>query len=213
MKRYFLSYARADAEIALRLANDLIAAGTSVWVDQYDIHPAQHWDRAVEDAVRGCEGMIVVLSPQSTASQNVADEVSVAIDSGKAIIPVLIEACTLPLRMTRMQFIDATRDYDHALRACVRETSGAAAPEAEAKRPVSPVDRAEVDPVAGLALPEEDLRRITQALSRQLGPIAPNLIAREARNAASRDDLCQRLAAHVSSAGDREDFLAAVRTR
>jgi hypothetical protein len=211
VKRYFLSYARADAEIALRLANDLIAAGASVWVDQYDIHPAQRWDRAVEDAVRGCEGMIVVLSPRSTSSQNVADEVSVAIDSGKAIIPVLIEACTLPLRMTRMQFIDATRDYDQALRTCVREISGAAP--ATPSQPAPPIDRAAGDAAAALALPDEDLRRITQALSRQLGPIAPNLVAREARAAASRDELCQRLAAHVFSTRDREDFLAAVRTR
>ena len=119
MKTYFLSYARTDAKVALQFADDLIAAGVSVWVDQYDIRPSQHWDQAVETAVRSCEGLVVILSPRSAASPNVADEVSVAINAGKDVIPILIEACTPPLRMTRMQFIDATSDRAGALRRCL----------------------------------------------------------------------------------------------
>lgn len=41
MKRYFLSYARADGQFALRLAEDLRAAGVDVWVDQFDNLPSQ----------------------------------------------------------------------------------------------------------------------------------------------------------------------------
>ena len=208
MKTYFLSYARADAQIALRLADDLKAAGTSVWVDQYDIRPSQHWDRAVEEAVRGCEGMIVLLSPRSTASQNVADEVSVAIDSGKTVIPVLIEACTLPLRMTRMQFIDATQDYDHALKLCVSETSGASDHPARTDLFPTPAD----PPVQTSGLAEDDLQVIVRALGRQLGPIAATLVGRENRTATSRDELCRRLAEHIASQKDRAAFLKAVKT-
>jgi hypothetical protein len=204
VKTYFLSYARADSAIALKLADDLKAAGTSVWVDQYDIHPSQHWDRAVEDAVRGCEGMIVILSPRSTASPNVADEVSVAIDSGKTVIPVLVEACTLPLRMTRMQFIDATKDYDHALKRCVSETSGASVHPAR-----TDIFASSAEPSAAVAV--DELQPIIEALQRQLGPIAPTLVARENRTAASRDDLCRRLADHIASPKDRADFLNAVK--
>jgi hypothetical protein len=204
VKTYFLSYARADSAIALKLADDLKAAGTSVWVDQYDIHPSQHWDRAVEDAVRGCEGMIVVLSPRSTASPNVADEVSVAIDSGKTVIPVLVEACTLPLRMTRMQFIDATQDYDHALKRCVSETSGASEHPARTDPFAEPAK-----PAAAVA--EDELAPIVEALRRQLGPIAPTLAARENRVATSREDLCRRLADHIASPKDRADFLSSVK--
>jgi len=201
MKTYFLSYARADSAIALKLADDLKAAGAAVWVDQYDIHPSQHWDRAVEDAVRGCEGMIVVLSPRSTASPNVADEVSVAIDSGKMVIPVLVERCTLPLRMTRMQFIDATEDYDHALRRCVQEVTGAAA------HPPRTDIFAATAPATGLT--EDELRPIADALRGHLGPIAPTLVERENRKAASREDLCRRLGEHIASPKDRAAFLKA----
>src|SRR5580692_8514233 len=130
MTTYFLSYARADGPAATRFADDLIARGVKVWVDQYDIRPSEHWDRAVEAAVRGCDGVIVVLSPRSAASPNVADEVSVALDAGKRVIPILIEACTPPLRLTRMQFIDARHDYAGALKRCLAAIAGETAPAA-----------------------------------------------------------------------------------
>src|SRR5580692_7218545 len=139
MTTYFLSYARADGPAATRFADDLIARGVKVWVDQYDIRPSEHWDRAVEAAVRGCDGVIVVLSPRSVASPNVADEVSVALDAGKRVIPILIETCTPPLRMTRMQFIDAREDYDAALRRCADAIAeGGVVAEAPAAAPPRP---------------------------------------------------------------------------
>ena len=266
MTAYFLSYARADAQ-ALRIAGDLIAAGVRVWVDQYDIQPSEPWDRAVEAAVRGCEGMIVVLSPRSAASPNVADEVSVALDAGKRVIPILIEACSPPLRMTRMQFIDARRDYDGALKRCLAAIAGdiepaaprpagfapevLAAAEQRLTRHLGPIAgvlvrqaagraRSEADLYADLArsLPAEADRRaflaavgparpdptpdsdpegaeltaqalaeITAALMRHIGPIAPQLVAREQAQAASREALCRRLGLRIPSEADRAAFL------
>jgi hypothetical protein len=281
MTTYFLSYARADEAIALRFADDLMAAGCSVWVDQYDIRPSQHWDRAVETAVRSCHGLIVMLSPASSASANVADEVSVAIDGGKDVIPILISKCAIPLRMSRMQFIDATADYDRALRQCLgfiakaapRAADQIAAPEARTTTtlPADILQRAErrltgfMGPIAGRlvkgaarsaesepalyrklseSIPDEkeratflgwmaqpnpssvvtprrpapegpgaletspkDLDKITHALARQLGPIAAQLVNREAKTAASREDLCHRLAERISNPTDRLAFL------
>ncbi len=201
MTTYFLSYARADGETALRLAKDLIAAGVRVWVDQYDIHPSEHWDRAVEAAVRGCDGMIVVLSPRSAASPNVADEVSVALNAGKRVIPVMIETCTPPLRMTRMQFIDAREDYADALRRCLAALSGDDGAGAPADSPPK-LD----GPTA------EDLADITRALMRQIGPIAPEVVARERPLATSRADLCRRLSLHIPAEHDRAAFLKAAGT-
>lgn len=195
---YFLSYARADERQALRLADDLIAAGVSVWVDQYDIRPSQHWDRAVETAVRACAGMIVILSPRSAASPNVADEVSVAIDDGKTLIPVLIETCVLPLRMTRMQFIDASRDYDAALRRClaaIRDGRAVAAPTAEA----------EVE--AAAPLPPEVLRDAERRLTGIMGPIAGVLVRKAAVGARDEAALYDALAKGIPNPLDRESFL------
>ena len=118
---YFLSYSRSDERFALRLAKDLRAHGVAMWVDQLDIRPSQHWDRAIERAVSACRGLVVILSPRSVASDNVADEISFAIDSGKSVLPVMIEKCVLPLRITRMHVVDATGVYDKALRQCLAE--------------------------------------------------------------------------------------------
>ena len=275
MTTYFLSYARADSDAALRFADDLIAAGVSVWVDQYDIRPSQHWDRAVETAVRGCQGLIVILSPNSAASPNVADEVAVAIGEEKDIIPILIEKCTLPLRMTRMQFIDATRDYQNALSKClaaIKAHNGDAGdadaspgsrmgPEilAEAERRLTGV----VGPIAGVlvrqaggratsqaqlyellagsiaegaerdsflgwisepvvprqvvtprgappAIDPDEADAIARALTPFLGPIAAQLVRREAAASGSRQDLCRRLAERIPGAKDQAAFLKVV---
>src|SRR3954447_7157255 len=125
---YFLSYSRADERFALRLGKDLRAHGVAVWVDQLDIRPSEHWDRAIERAVSASRGLVVILSPRSVASDNVADEISFAIDSGKSVLPIMIERCTLPLRITRMQVINATASYDKALEQCVCELQRGAGP-------------------------------------------------------------------------------------
>jgi hypothetical protein len=197
MTTFFLSYARADQDIALRFADDLIAAGVSVWVDQYEIRPSQHWDRAVETAVRGCEGMIVMLSPNSAASPNVADEVSVAIESAKQVVPVLIESCTVPLRMTRMQFIDATGDYQIALKRCLAFVTGAEAEEVRAAH--RPVPAAHLDP--------ETLSKAERRLTGFMGPIARRLVAAAADQARTEAELYARLARSIPSESERRSFL------
>ena len=47
----FLSYARKDSQVALKLASDLKAMDVVVWLDQVDIPPGERWDRAVEAAL------------------------------------------------------------------------------------------------------------------------------------------------------------------
>ena len=201
MTTYFLSYARLDERVALRIADALIAAGVSVWVDQYDIRPSQHWDRAVETAVRGCQGMIVILSPRSVdscASSNVADEVSVAIDGRKDIIPILITPCTPPLRMTRMQFIDATKDLDDAIRRCLTTIHG--------KTPDTQPPIGEAAPTEP-SLSAEVLQNAERRLTGIMGPIAGVLVRQAAAKAASREDLYEALAKSIANPIDRKSFL------
>ena len=110
--KYFFSYARNDSEFVLKLAKELRAVGANLWLDQLDILGGQHWDRAVEKALKSCKGMIAVLSPESVASDNVMDEVSYALEEGKLVVPVLIRSCDIPYRLRRVQYIDFTADYD-----------------------------------------------------------------------------------------------------
>ena len=98
----FISYSRQDSEFALRLAEDLKAAGANVWLDQLDIAPGERWDRAVEKALQRCQRMLVILSPASVESDDVMDEVSFALEGAKTIIPILFKDCPIPFRLRRV---------------------------------------------------------------------------------------------------------------
>jgi hypothetical protein len=114
-EKVFFSYARADSEFALRLAEDMRSSGVNIWIDQLDIPTGARWDETVEDALKACPRLLIILSPASIASQNVMDEVAFAIDQNKKIIPVFYRKCDIPFRLTRLQHIDFTGDYQTAL--------------------------------------------------------------------------------------------------
>lgn len=118
--RVFISYAKDDKDFALRFGRDLRKAGADIWIDQLDIPPGVPWDSAVEAALKECPVISVILSPRSVASQNVLDEVHFAIGKAKKIVPVMYEACDLPMRLARLQYIDFTAlGYEACLEACV----------------------------------------------------------------------------------------------
>ncbi len=193
---YFLSYSRADERVAMRFATDLRARGIAMWVDQLDIRPSEHWDRAIERAVRDCRGLVVILSPRSVASDNVADEISYAIDSGKSVLPVMIERCTLPLRITRMQVVDGTRDYGRALQQCVEAIGGGDLARNSAPR-FSPG-------ISDAAL----IERVKEQLTPFVGPIAAILVDKAAARAESTAEFYDVLAERIESEDDRRRFLA-----
>ncbi|MEK7729854.1 MAG: SUMF1/EgtB/PvdO family nonheme iron enzyme [candidate division KSB1 bacterium] len=111
----FISYAREDKVFTLQLAKDLRAAGVAIWIDQLDIPLGARWDNAVQLALNDCAGMLVILSPSLISSENVKDEIALALDKGKPIVPVLHQKCEIPLRLRRMNYIDCTKDYPAAL--------------------------------------------------------------------------------------------------
>jgi len=111
----FISYSRHDGEFALRLGRDLRVAGVNLWIDQLDIPPGERWDREVEQALKACRTLIVILSPEAVVSENVMDEVGYALKESKRVVPVLRRACTLPLRLQRVQYVDLSTDYEQGL--------------------------------------------------------------------------------------------------
>ncbi len=111
----FFSYCRTDSDFALKLAEDLKAAGAHVWMDQLDIDPGQEWDSAVEQAVTRSPRMLLILSPASVQSKNVRNEIAFALDEQKTIIPVLYQDCAVPLQLRRIQHIDFRTDYARGL--------------------------------------------------------------------------------------------------
>ncbi len=112
----FFSYCREDSEFALKLAEDLKAAGAHVWIDQRDIEPGTPWPRAVEEALEGSPRMVVLLSPAAVSSNNVLNEISRALRKGKKVLPALFFDCEIPLQLELIQYIDFRTDYAHGLK-------------------------------------------------------------------------------------------------
>ncbi len=116
----FFSYSRDDSEFALRLAEDLKAAGANVWLDQLDIAPGQRWARAVQDALNNCQRLLVILSPSSVSSTNVEDEVAFALEEHKTVIPVFYRDCKVPFQLRPFHYVDLRTDYDRELKTLLR---------------------------------------------------------------------------------------------
>ena len=197
---FFLSYCRADGDFALRMAKDLRSHGVAMWVDQFDIRPSEHWDRAIERALSCCRGIVVIVSPRSVASDNVMDEIAFAIASGKSVLPVMIETCVLPLRIIRMHLIDATKDYETALQQCLREL----------RRPTDAHQSQEDEPPLvqpKVSLDAETLSAAKRRLLPIIGPIAGILVDKAGKRAASAKELQELLLQHLDNEEDRQKFI------
>jgi len=112
----FVSYSRKDSDFALRLARDLKTANARVWLDQLEIKMGQRWDEEVETALKRSPRILVILSPASVESDNVKDEIALALDQKKAIFPILYRKCDIPLRLLRLQYVDFREPYEDALK-------------------------------------------------------------------------------------------------
>jgi TIR domain/Putative adhesin len=116
----FFSYSRDDSEFALRLAEDLKAAGANVWLDQLDIAPGQRWARAVQDALNSSPRMLVILSPSSVNSTHVEDEVNFALEEHKTVIPIFYQDCKVPFQLRPFQYVDFRTDYVRGLKVMLK---------------------------------------------------------------------------------------------
>ncbi len=152
----FFSYCRKDSGFALRLAEDLKAAGANVWMDQLDIVGGEQWDRAVEAALNNSPRVLVVLSPASVNSNNVLDEISFALRREKTVIPALYRDCDIPLRLERFHQVDFRGDYAHGLNLLLKALGVEQPVQATATAPV------EAQQERGLASALEEERKVAE---------------------------------------------------
>lgn len=106
----FISYSHSDESFALELYSFLKTHGFTPWMDRSDIARGAEWEREIEQALDDCSSFIVLLSPSSVHSENVRSEVHTALEEGKLIVPVLLEACRPMLRLRTRQLIDIPGD-------------------------------------------------------------------------------------------------------
>lgn len=109
--RIFISYSRKDAKFVARLAATLEDNSYIVDFDQSTqlvttgISPSDHWWLRVKDMIASADVIIVVVSPDSTQSSVVEDEIAYALGLAKRIIAVTcreVDFHTVPPRIAAL---------------------------------------------------------------------------------------------------------------
>src|SRR5436190_7346258 len=92
----FLSYASADRERALQIANLLEANGVAVWIDRKSIAGGTSWSAEIVRGIQGCSALLVLCSGAPMESPNVQQEVQLAWENRRPIVPLLLTRARPP---------------------------------------------------------------------------------------------------------------------
>ncbi|HSQ09095.1 MAG TPA: toll/interleukin-1 receptor domain-containing protein [Burkholderiaceae bacterium] len=88
----FLSYSRADQQLADQFVKIACERGLSVWYDQM-IEGGDDWRSKIVDAVSSAKALVILFSDHSNGSRQLIKELAIADSFQKLVIPVLIANC------------------------------------------------------------------------------------------------------------------------
>jgi hypothetical protein len=97
--KVFLSYAREDAEFAVKLEKDLFLFGFDVWIDQGSLRVGDNWPDKIKEAIDESQAVVVILSPNVEPTSWVHQEVDRAQKKKKLLVPVVYQAGELPAHL------------------------------------------------------------------------------------------------------------------
>ena len=110
MAQVFTSYSRRDTEVVDTIVSKMSEAGISVWIDREAIKAGNQWRVQIVQAIDTCQAFVLMLSPNSAASDNVRKEIDLSQDSGRTIFAVMLEPTKIPAeiryQLAGLQFID-----------------------------------------------------------------------------------------------------------
>lgn len=119
--KVFLCHASENKLAAIELYDWLESAGASPWLDKKKLLPGQDWELEIRRAVRASDVVLVLSSQKSvTKAGYVQKEIKIALDEADKqpegaiyIIPVRLEACQLPDRLSHVQWVDLYEPDGH----------------------------------------------------------------------------------------------------
>lgn len=114
MTQIFISYSRKDINFIKQLADDLKSYGFDVWYDLSQLGGGARWYKAIEQAIKDSQCVIVVLSPDSIKSDWVGDEVVFARKEEKKIIPLYYRPCEVGMFYVNLNYIDVQGENYYA---------------------------------------------------------------------------------------------------
>ncbi|MCB1960755.1 MAG: TIR domain-containing protein [Rhodocyclaceae bacterium] len=123
--RLFISYSRRDADAVRAICEALSAQGRSLWVDWEGIAPSAEWLAEIERGIRAADAFVFFLSPDSLTSTVCAQELALAEQLNKRLVPVVLREAggsDIPPALARLNwiFLRASDDFDVGLDALAR---------------------------------------------------------------------------------------------
>ena len=109
----FISYSSLNKNVADAVVSDFEQHGIRCWYAPRDIMPGQEWVTAIHDAINSCKLFILIYTDSSNESRQVANEVALAFNSGKTLIPFRLSetemSTELEYYLTRVHWLDAVK--------------------------------------------------------------------------------------------------------
>lgn len=112
----FISYARPDEALAEQVETYLKAAGVRVFRDTSEIREGANWDMTIEQALKDCQRMVLLLSPASMPYRKEVHREWFYFDQKrKPIYPLYTADCELHSRLYAYNYIDVRKDLQAGL--------------------------------------------------------------------------------------------------
>ena len=118
----FVSASAKDAALVRVLAEKLRAAGLEPWIANERIKPKHDVARAIVEAIKASDALVLLLTPQSIHGPNISFEAGAANISEKPLIPVLagVHSRELPAPLRSFSAVPFDR-FDDAVRELERK--------------------------------------------------------------------------------------------
>ena len=116
----FISYSTKDSEEANLVYSYLESKGISCWIASHNIEGGESFSEKIWDAIADCTVFLMIVSGNSDASNHVSNELAIASEVKKKIIPFRLNAVNICKKnryhLINAQWIDAFPDMNEALK-------------------------------------------------------------------------------------------------
>lgn len=106
----FLSYSHFEQEDARKLHTLLWNAGYRTWIDKVNLRSGDHWRDEISKIIFEAKYIVVLLTPNTIASEDVEFEWKRALELGKRVISILLKPCTVPDLLSEFHYHIASTD-------------------------------------------------------------------------------------------------------
>ena len=115
----FISYSRKDYYFAESLTFSLIQRDVAAWLDVKDLRPGVDWEERLQSAIDNASHLVLVASPDSLHSPNVAVEWKRALARGIPVIVAHLRGYNVPAELARMPRVNFHGRFKPAMNSLV----------------------------------------------------------------------------------------------